>query len=81
MDSDEHAFEPQGEGLSPDRIFDRQWAVGVVMRVIRQQAESILGDVATFIVGVESQTQSRSNQASHPAERCAVDANSSVHES
>jgi len=36
MDSDEHAFEPQGEGLSPDKIFDRQWAVGVVMRVIRQ---------------------------------------------
>jgi len=35
MDSDEHVFEPQGGGLSPDRIFDKQWAVGVVMRVAK----------------------------------------------
>ena len=36
MDSEESAFEPQDAGLSPERIFDRQWVVGVVMRVIRQ---------------------------------------------
>jgi len=36
MDSEESAFEPQDAGLSSERIFDREWAVGVVMRVIRQ---------------------------------------------
>ena len=36
MDREECSFEPQDAGLSPERIFDRQWVVGVVMRVIRQ---------------------------------------------
>ena len=36
MESERHIFEPQDERLSPEKIFDRQWAVGVVMRVVRQ---------------------------------------------
>ncbi len=33
MESEEHRFEPQDEGLTPDKVFDRRWAVGVVTRV------------------------------------------------
>ncbi len=34
MENETHPFEPQDDGLTPDKIFDRQWAVGLVMRVI-----------------------------------------------
>ena len=36
MESEGHPFDPQDDGLSPERIFDRQWAVGVVMKVVSQ---------------------------------------------
>ena len=36
MECDEHPFEPKDAGLTPDRIFDRQWAVGLVMRVLKR---------------------------------------------
>jgi len=36
MESASHPFDPKDEGLTPDRVFDRQWAVGLVMRVLKR---------------------------------------------
>ena len=36
MESETHPFDPKDDGLTPDRIFDRQWAVGLVMRVLKR---------------------------------------------
>lgn len=42
MENETHPFDPKDEGLTPDRIFDRQWAVGLVMRVLKRlQAECL----------------------------------------
>ena len=36
MDSESHPFDPKDAGLSPDKVFDRKWAVALVMRVTRR---------------------------------------------
>jgi RNA polymerase sigma-70 factor (ECF subfamily) len=36
MGSESHPFDPQDAELTPDKVFDRKWAVGLVMRVIRR---------------------------------------------
>ena len=36
MDSEEHPFEPRDEGMTPDKVFDRRWAVGVMTRVLKR---------------------------------------------
>jgi RNA polymerase sigma-70 factor (ECF subfamily) len=47
MQSETHPFDPKDDGLTPDRIFDRQWAVGLVMRVLKRlEAECLSTDKA-----------------------------------
>lgn len=36
MDNAECPFEPRDHALTPEKIFDRQWAVGIVMRVLKR---------------------------------------------
>jgi RNA polymerase sigma-70 factor (ECF subfamily) len=36
MESEEHPFEPRDEGMTPDKVFDRRWAVGVMTRVLKR---------------------------------------------
>jgi RNA polymerase sigma-70 factor (ECF subfamily) len=36
MGSESHPFDPQDAELTPDKVFDRKWAVGLVMRVIKR---------------------------------------------
>ena len=35
MENETHPFEPKDDGLTPDKVFDRRWAVGVVTRVLK----------------------------------------------
>ncbi len=36
MGSESHPFDPQDAELTPDKVFERKWAVGLVMRVIKR---------------------------------------------
>jgi hypothetical protein len=36
MDNAECPFEPRDHALTPEKLFDRQWAVAMIMRVLKR---------------------------------------------